>query len=596
MCNACIGLSDGLRVAAPATEEAGVAQGQAARAVRASRRGRAGSVLTLGAAAAVLAVGLAFTWLRVAVPAEPARISSDAWPWTSQGVEVIPVGVAGPFREGDVVTAIAETPIAGLLGSLLAPSPLQPMPSRLGFDIVRAGETAHLEVELRPQPVGGLLASGLPLLGYTLVQMLVAVLAWLRRPVEGWRRGFLVGSAANIASALIWELGLRPSDLVRPEPLLPLFLLAAPMHLLFWSSVVHVMISWPRRWDAIAGRRWLVAALYAAPQAALIAGVAVSAAVSPSALAWVGAWDRVLSLVILVMIVLVVTAIARAYARTPAGRDAWLRVVAAACLAAAIAVGGLTVLPTLLLGHPLFIRSAVAAVALPLAVVLIAGVLRSRLFEVDVLLASRRRLVVAREEERRRIRRELHDGIGPMLAAMTLKSDLARDVLRTDPDAADLALEGLKRDTQEALAEIRRLTRELRPPALDELGLVPAVCQRAAEFSAGAPGERVEVEVVAEAVPALDAAVEVAAYRIAAEAMANVVRHAGARHCQVRISGIGGLVVEVEDDGIGFADGRGAGVGMMSMRERCTELGGSLSVERTPAGHTVVRAVLPVAP
>jgi signal transduction histidine kinase len=573
-----------------------VALGQSGGTTRSAARGRAGSRVVVAASAALLATGLAFLWLRIELPSEAARISSDAWPWSAQGVAVTPIGHAGPFRDGDVVTAIGGVQLEDRLGALPSRAPLRVTPEMLAFDVVRAGDVVHLEATLGPQPVGGLLANGLPLLGYTLVQMLVAVLAWMRRPFEGWRRGFLVGSAANIASALIWELGLRVSDLVLPEPMLALFLLAAPMHLLFWSSVVHVLVSWPRRWEAIAGRRPVVAALYALPQLALLAGIALTRVVTPASGDWVGAWNRVLALVIAAMIGLVLGALARAYLRTPAGRDAWLRVVAAACLSVALAVGGLTVLPTLVLGQPVFGRSAVAALGLPLAVVLIVGVLRSRLFEVDVLLASRRRMVVAREEERRRIRRDLHDGIGPMLAAMTLKVDLARDALQGDPAAADRALEGLKADTQAALAEIRRLTRELRPTALDELGIVEAIRQRAVELSAGAGEGRVAIEVAADDLPPLDAAVEAAAYRIAVEAMANVVRHAGAKRCAVRVSGNGVLVVEVADDGVGFAAGRGAGVGMTSMRERCAELGGSLSVERTPDGRTVVRAVLPVTP
>ncbi|HEY5628971.1 MAG TPA: sensor histidine kinase, partial [Candidatus Limnocylindrales bacterium] len=169
------------------------------------------------------------------------------------------------------------------------------------------------------------------------------------------------------------------------------------------------------------------------------------------------------------------------------------------------------------------------------------------------------------------------------------------DVLQSDPEAADQALEGLKRDTQGAVAEIRRLTRELRPPALDELGVVEAIRHRANDLAGGAEGERVAIDVVcAGPLPPLDAAVEAAAYRIAVEAMTNVVRHARARRCRVRLSANGLLVLEVSDDGQGFAAGRGAGVGMTSMRERCAELGGSLGVDRTADGWTVVRATLPV--
>ena len=137
--------------------------------------------------------------------------------------------------------------------------------------------------------------------------------------------------------------------------------------------------------------------------------------------------------------------------------------------------------------------------------------------------ASRRRLIIAREEDRRRIRRDLHDGLGPMLAAMTLKLDIARDQVRADPDGAEQRLLDLKTDAQTAVAEIRRLVRELRPPALDELGLVDAIRQRAAELGAasaaegaGAGGSSVSIVVDSpRPLPPLGAAVEVAAYRIA---------------------------------------------------------------------------------
>jgi len=568
--------------------------GQRGRAGQSARRGRFGTIATLLLAAAILAVSAVFTWLRVELPSEPAVISSDTWPWTAEGVGVVPLGPSGQFAIGDIVAAVGGQPVAAWAADPLAPRPSTPLPSELGFDVIRDNAHIQLQVALGPQPIAGLVLGSLPLFGYTLVQAIVALLAWQRRPSEAWRRGFLLGASADLASAVIWELGLRPSDLIRPAPMVPLFLLAAPLQLVFWSSVMHVMVSWPRRWDLVAGRQWAVAALYVVPQIALLGGVAIGAAIVPVPLEWVGSWDQVLAAIVLVMIVLVLVALARAFLRTPARRDAWLRVVTAACLAGALAVGTLTVLPILLIGHPLFGRSEVAALGLPLAVVLIVGALRSRLFEVDVLLASRRRLVVAREEERRRIRRDLHDGIGPMLAAMTLKVDLARDVLRSDPEAADKALSVLKADTQAALAEIRRLTRDLRPPALDELGVVQAIRQRADELSAGAAGRRVAIEVTSVGqLPPLDAAAEAAAYRIAVEAMTNVVRHANAEWCRVRLWANGALVIEISDDGVGFADGRGVGVGMTSMRERCAELGGSLSVERTPEGRTVVVATLP---
>jgi signal transduction histidine kinase len=562
---------------------------------------QAGSWVVTLVAVAMLAVAGAFTWLRTVLPSEPAAILTDAWDWTATGVVVVPVGEGGPFEIGDRVTAIDGTPVEDLAGAAVA-GPWGPGPrpvtdaARRQFTIARAGGEVDIVVGLGRQPIGGLLAAALPLIAYTIAQAGVALLAWLRRPAEGWRRGFLVGSIANVANALIWELGLRPTDLDRPEPMLLLFAIGIPLHLVFWSSVAHVMVSWPSRAPGVLGSRGFVIGLYALPQVAAVTGLAWMAAVLPSTLEWLGLAQRVIALLVLVMIGVILVALASAYGRIrrTAGRS--LRLIVVGCLVGAVAVGGLTALPVLLTGQALAPRSAVAAIGLPLAVVLLLGTLRSQLFEVDVLLASRRQLVMAREEERRRIRRDLHDGIGPMLAAMTLKADLARDVLREDPDAADLAIASLKEDTRSAIAEIRRLTRDLRPPALDDLGLAEAIRQRAAELSRGEAGHRLEITVTTPGpLPALDAAAEVAAYRIALEAMTNVLRHTHAGRCEVRLEVRGPLVVEIRDDGPGFPAGLAPGVGLTSMRERCAELGGRLAIERTDDGWTVVRATLPLA-
>jgi signal transduction histidine kinase len=138
----------------------------------------------------------------------------------------------------------------------------------------------------------------------------------------------------------------------------------------------------------------------------------------------------------------------------------------------------------------------------------------------------------------------------------------------------------------------------LRPPALDELGLAGALYEQAARYGA-TPGEAdgLVIRVDAAGLPArLPAAVEVAAYRIAVEAMTNVVRHARARRCQVRLWLDGGLHIEVSDDGVGLPAAFEAGVGFRSMRERAEELGGTCQIQRAPAGGSQVRAHLPLAP
>jgi signal transduction histidine kinase len=205
---------------------------------------------------------------------------------------------------------------------------------------------------------------------------------------------------------------------------------------------------------------------------------------------------------------------------------------------------------------------------------------------------SRERLVTAREEERRRLRRDLHDGVGPQLAALTLKIETARNRLAHDP-AADTLLSDLAKRARDAVADVRRAVHALRPPTLDELGLFPALRETAAQYG----GESLRISVEApEELPPLPAAVEVAAYRIAQEAITNAVRHARASRCEVRFDldeGAGLLRLEVIDDGRGIGEDRGVGVGLSSMRERAEELGGTCVVEPVPTGGTRVRAELP---
>lgn len=216
---------------------------------------------------------------------------------------------------------------------------------------------------------------------------------------------------------------------------------------------------------------------------------------------------------------------------------------------------------------------------------------------------SRERIVTAREEERRRLRRDLHDGLGATLAALHLQAGAVRSLMRRDLGAAEAELLDLQTEIRAAVTDIRRLVYALRPPALDELGLVEAIRQLAAQQETpatiqGAPGEyenglHILIEVPAE-VPAVPAAVEVATYRVVQEALTNVVRHAHARTCRVRFAFADALQVEIADDGVGFPAAYRSGVGLLSLRERAEELGGSCSIESTPGQGTRVLARLPL--
>lgn len=223
---------------------------------------------------------------------------------------------------------------------------------------------------------------------------------------------------------------------------------------------------------------------------------------------------------------------------------------------------------------------------------------------------AQERLVLAREEERRRLRRELHDGLGPALAGLTLQVDTLRNRLAcasvVDPDAE---LVRLRSGIQATVLEVRRIVEGLRPPALDELGLDGAVRLLADRVSAGTD---LEVEVRTDSDPGgptpasaaagaprvvrqIPAACEVAAYRVAQEALTNVLRHADAARATVTVEVEGdSLVVQVVDDGVGGARPRPGGVGLESMRERAQEVGGDLGLRSPPGGGTTVTLRLPL--
>jgi signal transduction histidine kinase len=211
----------------------------------------------------------------------------------------------------------------------------------------------------------------------------------------------------------------------------------------------------------------------------------------------------------------------------------------------------------------------------------------------EALRRSREAVVSGREEERLRMRRDLHDGLGPTLAGLALLAEAAADRAETDPDQARAILDDLQRRLASATDEIRDLVHGLRPPALDELGLVGALRATTSELNRGTNSLSVDLD-TPERTPDLPAAVEVAVLRVAGEAVTNVVRHSRAHHCTVRLRVADQVELDVTDDGVGIAPGADAGLGLRSMDERARELGGTLDVATFPHGGTAVRLRIPI--
>jgi signal transduction histidine kinase len=217
---------------------------------------------------------------------------------------------------------------------------------------------------------------------------------------------------------------------------------------------------------------------------------------------------------------------------------------------------------------------------------LVAAVIQSARLT-DDLRAERTRVLEATHSERGRLRQDLHDGLGPSLTGIGLGLEALESRGTSDEDL----VARLRVEVSAALEEIRRIIDDLRPSALDDHGLVGALRHRVDQV-AGRAGLEVSLD-APDDLPDMSPQVELAAFRIADEALTNVVRHSGAAHCTVRVSANGSLLVRVMDDGCGVGGGRGEGVGLTSMRLRAERLGGTFTLRQLEPG-TEVLAELPL--
>jgi signal transduction histidine kinase len=556
-----------------------------------------------GAAATVVAGGTALFLagailvLRLVGPTEQAIIPTQAWPWTSTGVGVDPTGFDSRFRPGDIVVAMDGVPMETWVATRIG-LPWEPRPAELGdvvrFEILRGGSPLAIEVQLTGFPVERFAGVPLGLLAFGAGLLVLAILLVARRPGATALRLLFLAASANLADVVAWEVSLQPTDFGYPSPMVAAFGAASLFNVVFWSTIVHILSIYPVRSRLLANRPGLLVLIYAGPLAALGALTALAWLAGGTSLDRVDRLASVMGAVGSGMLVWIAISTIAGYRRTSGLRRRQVRWIAITLAFAIVATLGLLTLPIALTGQPLVPRSSVSFLVLPVPIAVVVAVVRDRLFQVGLLSRSREQIVAAREEERRRLRRELHDGLAPTLSGVGIKLDLALQSAGDDPETTRLLIDEARTGVRSAVADIRRMARELRPPTLDALGLEGALREQAAGLAAQEADAPVIIVDVPEPLPTLPAAVEVAAYRIAVEALLNVVRHAAAQRCEIRLAvGEDQLEVDVVDDGRGPGAGS-VGVGTRAMRERAAEVGGEVSIEPVASGGTRVIARLPV--
>jgi signal transduction histidine kinase len=425
----------------------------------------------------------------------------------------------------------------------------------------------------------------------------VAAGLWATRPdTAGLRRLGALYTVVGLASALVLPSYAWAHAAGRPDAILPGAEVAGWLSDWVWALGAAPLLGvglllYPD--GRLPGRRWWPALVAGLLAPALLAAAGAVAPLAPGRQAW-----QVVSGVGFPLLLAAagagLLALGARYRRAPRGSVVRGQI-------GAFSIAGLLVVVAASLpdrdGPEQLLLSLVAGAALPITVA--TAVVRHRLLDpaadverlhrrLDVVNASRRTLVTDREEERRRLRRDLHDGLGPSLAAIGLGLRQLESQVQAPAQAE--VVRALGDEVQRAVVEIRRLCEDLRPGVLDELGLEGALKAATERLSAlGGP----EVVLVLDHLPRLPAAVEVAVFRVAMEATTNAVRHAGAQRVEVALSWADGLRLTVTDDGTGVPDDATAGVGLRAMVERADELGGRVTTTAAPAGGTRVVAWFP---
>ncbi|KHO62837.1 histidine kinase [Thermoanaerobacter sp. YS13] len=204
------------------------------------------------------------------------------------------------------------------------------------------------------------------------------------------------------------------------------------------------------------------------------------------------------------------------------------------------------------------------------------------------------KIIEAQEEERKRIAREIHDGPAQAMANVLLKSELCEKLITKDIELAKIELKNLKDIVQQSLKEVRKIIYDLRPSALDDLGLVPALSRYIKNFSEET-GIFVDFTVLSD-YKRLSPEIEITCFRVVQEALTNIKKHSKAKNASVKFEfGMRFISVIIKDDGIGFdKENIGQGYGLMGMRERVEILNGKFEISSFKNKGTQIYISIPV--
>ncbi|HEU4783494.1 MAG TPA: histidine kinase, partial [Ktedonobacterales bacterium] len=347
-------------------------------------------IAVLLAAAAMVALGVAFVWLHIASPSDGARIDPNQQPWRSHGVAVTVLRAQSDgLRSGDVVTAIDGQRLESLAQTLANPATPRPqwqIGQVITYSIIRDGATMDVPVTLGAYPLDGVWQEGWSTIVFALVFAGIALYVVLRRPGETAPLVLFV-AASGILGATTWSFGLQISDLTGGIGFWLYKATTSVAFLLFYIAMLHFVLIFPKRYAFLTRHRWWIWALYLTPFALDAIYLSATYLTSSNILLWLGQANAVENLIVVLLVVTITVAIIWGYHRNQdAQTRRKIRWVVFGGLVSGLAGLLFWELPGVVLGHPVISTNALGLIALPLPLAIAIAILHDHLFDIDTIL------------------------------------------------------------------------------------------------------------------------------------------------------------------------------------------------------------------